>query len=506
MTLPHEKLADALERLAMAERNGIVRHDSLSNPDRVRLVRTGFLRGIIRGWYHLADPGARPGDTEWFSFYWEFVRQYLESRFGDDYCLGAESSLILHGRITTLPIQLTAMTKSSGTMVQPLPGGLSLAIYREERAFPDVRQQINGLQVFRLPEALVRVQNGFFRNQPEEASVALKLVQDVSPLLSILLEGGRSTVAGRLAGAFRANHQPEMASEIVRTMRLAAFDVRETNPFDRELPSIQPGRNPSPYELRIRTMWTRFREVVVDVLPSPTGLPADPNAFMQNVEDQYSADAYHSLSIEGYRVTNSLVERVRSGEWNPQLNNEDRQSRDALAARGYFEAFQAVKATVSQLVRGQPVGLVRSAHRDWYRSLFLSSVDAGILQPLNLAGYRNHPVFISGSRHVPLPPEALMDAMTTLFDLLEEEPEASVRAVLGHFIFVFIHPYGDGNGRLGRFLMNAMLASGGYPWTVIRVENRARYMAALESASSGEDIRPLAEFIASEMANRSFHH
>jgi Fic family protein len=63
--------------------------------------------------------------------------------------------------------------------------------------------------------------------------------------------------------------------------------------------------------------------------------------------------------------------------------------------------------------------------------------------------------------------------MPALFDLLEAEPEPAVRAVLGHWLFGDIHPYMDGNGRMARFLMNAMLASGGYAWTVIRVEERA---------------------------------
>ena len=47
---------------------------------------------------------------------------------------------------------------------------------------------------------------------------------------------------------------------------------------------------------------------------------------------------------------------------------------------------------------------------------------------------------------------------------------------------------------MARFLMNAMLASGGYPWTVIRVELRDQYLSALESASVDMDIRPLAAF------------
>jgi Fic family protein len=86
--------------------------------------------------------------------------------------------------------------------------------------------------------------------------------------------------------------------------------------------------------------------------------------------------------------------------------------------------------------------------------------------------------------------------MPVLFELLRDEPEASVRAVLGHFIFVFIHPYPDGNGRMGRFLMNAMLASGGYCWTVVELKGRNAYMEALNAASSESNIRPLAEFIA----------
>ena len=34
--------------------------------------------------------------------------------------------------------------------------------------------------------------------------------------------------------------------------------------------------------------------------------------------------------------------------------------------------------------------------------------------------------------------------METFFDLLENEPDAAVRVVLGHFVFVYIHPYSDG--------------------------------------------------------------
>lgn len=60
----------------------------------------------------------------------------------------------------------------------------------------------------------------------------------------------------------------------------------------------------------------------------------------------------------------------------------------------------------------------------------------------------------------------------------------------------------DGNGRIGRFLMNAMLASGGYPWTIIHVQHRQTYLTALEAASVEGNILPFVQFILSEVINR----
>jgi Fic family protein len=59
----------------------------------------------------------------------------------------------------------------------------------------------------------------------------------------------------------------------------------------------------------------------------------------------------------------------------------------------------------------------------------------------------------------------------------------------------------DGNGRVGRFLMNTTMASGGYPWSVIPVGNRNAYVNALEKAGVREDIAPFAEFLAGLVGN-----
>jgi Fic family protein len=84
---------------------------------------------------------------------------------------------------------------------------------------------------------------------------------------------------------------------------------------------------------------------------------------------------------------------------------------------------------------------------------------------------------------------------------MEAEIEPSVRVVLGHFLFVYIHPYSDGNGRIGRFIMNTMFASGGYPWTIVPLEKRQNYMEALEQASVHQDIVPFTKFLGSLIAS-----
>jgi hypothetical protein len=280
-------------------------------------------------------------------------------------------------------------------------------------------------------------------------------------------------------------------------MLAAGYSVRVNDPFTDKPALALPTRETSPYVNRIRLLWQKMREPVIERFPKAPGLPRNIGAYMKRVDDAYVTDAYHSLSIEGYRVTPALIERVRRGVWDPDSNEEDRERRNALAARGYWQTHLAVHKSLERALHGENPGLVADEdHRTWYREMFAPSVAAGLLKPSDLAGYRNGQVYIRLSMHVPPNRDAVRDSMPAFFDLLREETVPAVRVVLGHFIFVYIHPYFDGNGRMGRFLMNLLLASGGYPWTVIPVSDRKIYMEALEKASVGEDIVPFADFLA----------
>ncbi|WP_323840912.1 hypothetical protein, partial [Photorhabdus sp. CRI-LC] len=64
------------------------------------------------------------------------------------------------------------------------------------------------------------------------------------------------------------------------------------------------------------------------------------HAMMSNL---YISDAYNSLSIEGYKVTPELIERLSKGDWSPDTIQRDKEQKDAMAARGYFDAFNKVK-------------------------------------------------------------------------------------------------------------------------------------------------------------------
>ena len=120
-----------------------------------------------------------------------------------------------------------------------------------------------------------------------------------------------------------------------------------------------------------------------------------------------------------------------------------------MVARGYFQAFQLVRKSVAAVLASENPGAIADRnYASWCRELFAPSVAAGLLKPSDPAGFRNGIVYIRGSMHVPLPASAVRDAMSVLFELLEGEDNAAVRAVLGHFVFVYIYPYMDGNGRM----------------------------------------------------------
>ena len=500
MATPQEKLAESLDALKALQDRGVVaiRATDLSRAHRERLLKNGFLQEVMKGWYVAARQDDAAGEsTAWYASFWSFCAAYLRERFGSEWCLSPEHSLSLHTGNHAVPPQLVVRSPKGGNKATMFPYGTSLLDVRA--AVPNEKdiEEKESLRLFSLPAALIASSPALFEHNPTDARAALAAIRDASEVLDRLLEGGHSKIAGRLAGAFRNIGRDRIADDIVSAMRAAGYTVREQDPFASRINLVLPLREASPYAGRIRLMWQQMRGPVIEKFPASPEQRPEITAYLKHVQEVYVTDAYHSLSIEGYRVNPGLIERVRSGTWNPDANEQDREHRNALAARGYWLAFQAGQKSLRRVLSGENPGTVAEEdHGAWYREMFAPSVTAGLLRPADLAGYRNAPVYIRRSMHVPPNYGAVRDAMPVFFEILTQEAEPAVRVVLGHFIFVYIHPYIDGNGRIGRFLMNVMLAAGGYPWTVVPLERRDAYMAALEDASVRQNIAPFAEFLA----------
>ncbi len=500
MLTPAKKLAQSLQILGKLQHLGskvAIRAKDLSRTHRERLLANGFLLEVIKGWYIPSRPKENIGEsTPWYTSFWRFCAAYLNERFGADWCLSPEQSLSYLAGNRTVPRQLMVRSPRARNRITALPHNTSLFDVRA--ALPNTGDMglRDDLRLFSPQAALISCSPRFFSSNATDARTVLLTMRDASDLLRRLLEGGHSTIAGRLAGAFRNCGRERIADDIVKTMTAAGYGIRESDPFADKPGQLFSTRETSPYVHRIQLMWRRMRKPVLESFPQAPGRPRAVRAYLNRVIDAYLTDAYHSLSIEGYRVTPELIERARSGDWNPDANQNDREQRNAMAARGYWQAYQAVLKSIDKVLHGENAGEVADQdHGAWYRELFAPSVAVGLLKPADLAGYRNAQVYIRNSMHVPMNAEAVRDALPVLFDLLREETEPAVRVVLGHLLFVYIHPYMDGNGRMGRFLMNVMLASGGYPWTVIPVNERTAYMSVLEQASVQENILPFARFL-----------
>jgi hypothetical protein len=173
MASPSEKLAESLDVLRDLQGKGkiAIRSADLTRTHRERLVKTGFLKGVIRGWYIPAGPDETAGEsTAWFTSFWDFISAYLQERFGDEWSLSPEQSVLFHAGNLTVPRQLLARSLQARNQVTTLPHDTSIFETRASIAKLNKLQiEPNGLRLFALSPALIYCSEPFFRNNPTEA-------------------------------------------------------------------------------------------------------------------------------------------------------------------------------------------------------------------------------------------------------------------------------------------------------------------------------------------------
>lgn len=176
--------------------------------------------------------------------------------------------------------------------------------------------------------------------------------------------------------------------------------------------------------------------------------------------------------------------------------------RDYLDIKGHNEAI----VYLEQMVRGEEP-LTEVVIRELHRILLVEPYDVEAVTPdgrptrrrIAIGQYKtapNHVRTSTGEIHYYATPEETPARMGDLMAWYRRETEGGalhpmLLAATFHYRFVAIHPFDDGNGRMARLLMNLVLMQRGYAPIVIRLESRADYLLALETADAGE----LADFV-----------
>lgn len=202
--------------------------------------------------------------------------------------------------------------------------------------------------------------------------------------------------------------------------------------------------------------------------------PLENPSILHALDIEYT---YESNRIEGNTLTLRETELVVE----KGLTVGGKSMREHLEAINHHEALLFLRDVVRD---NQPLteSLLRQLH-----ALILHGIDHA-----NAGRYRNVPVMIAGSRHIPPQPWAVPVQMEQCFAWYEAQRETLHPVLLAaeiHERIATIHPFIDGNGRTARLAMNMVLLSRGYPIANIPgdTESRRAYYDALELGNlSGE--------------------
>ena len=207
------------------------------------------------------------------------------------------------------------------------------------------------------------------------------------------------------------------------------------------------------------------------------------NKILDNpdIRDQFILKlTYHSNSIEGSTLTESDTAAILFD--NAALPNKS--LTEQLEAKNPQTAVSYLFNHIAKKERGDEA-LVLKLH-----SILMNGVrpDAGV--------YRSHGVRITG---VNLPTANYMSVPKLIPEVMariNEKAKDIVALSAGvHGKFEQIHPFGDGNGRVGRLLMNAMLLSANFAPAIIRQEQKQLYYTYLYKAQTKDDQSQLEDFL-----------
>ncbi len=199
-------------------------------------------------------------------------------------------------------------------------------------------------------------------------------------------------------------------------------------------------------------------------------------AALAQLQKHYDVElTYSSNAIEGNTLTlRETAEVIEHG-----IAAGGKPLRDHLEAVDHYDAVLWMRELAAT---AKPIGedVVCQLHR---RIVARSQPGAGGV-------YSRLPRRIAGSPVVFPNPAKIPALMQEFAAWLQAAPPGPAAAFEAHFRLTAIHPFGDGNGRTARLLMNLLLIREGYPPIAVRPEDRKSYLDALERGSLADDLQP----------------
>jgi len=198
--------------------------------------------------------------------------------------------------------------------------------------------------------------------------------------------------------------------------------------------------------------------------------------FPKELEDRLKEDlvilwTYNSTAIEG--STLSLKETAILLEEGISAGNKP--LKDYLAAKAHKDAIILIFGWIEKKKKAITEEDIMELHK---------ATMGGVIEKY-LGVYRPVQVYLRSSPFVPPPPNQVPKLMGEFVYKLNENPhkyDPITLSAVSHLDFESIHPFIDGNGRVGRLLANWVLMKNGYPPIIIAKTERARYLRLLEEA------------------------
>ncbi|MEK6910419.1 MAG: Fic family protein [Nanoarchaeota archaeon] len=215
----------------------------------------------------------------------------------------------------------------------------------------------------------------------------------------------------------------------------------------------------------------------------------------ENLENRYEAFislfTYDSTNIEGNTLTLQETSQLLFENITPRKSL--REINEVVNHKKAFDYLLEEKEDVSKKIILKLHELVT---KDTLKEELLSQVGK----------YRKLQVFIRGVNWLPPKPKEVSKEMQILLSWYSKNKNTLHPLILTayfHSAFETIHPFIDGNGRVGRLLMNFILRKNKYP--MINIPNKSKYIyyAVLESAQVKGDLRPLVKFLFDLMKQES---